>query len=211
MDGDNEEAARRLRRGCPNLIFSLLFTWWPPQQRQKLAHFVPDSHKGRFIKAAGGCFTDNQKVKWWTKGGSTNKDDGKYRKWRRETNKDNAVRGFWRRRILGGSEGLKGCKCLRVSMYYIWATGGQNCESCHHGEMLRSFLGLVMEKRWRSKWRGDEVVTPRFAGQDALAVWQWHASPISDAMPPLLPNRSFSIWKLLLVQTSPFSDISRGS
>lgn len=56
----------------------------------------------------------------------------------------------------GDDGGSEGCKCRRVS------NRGSECESCPRGEILLSFMGLVMRKRWRC-WGGGQ-------GEDTAAL-----------------------------------------
>lgn len=105
------------------------------------------------------------------------------------------VRGFWRR---GGDGGSEGCKCGRVS------NRGSKCESCPHGEILHSFHGLVMKKRWETLAveTGGRSGSPSLTGQPLTPCDDGvHHLPLSACFPlllqPLLSDGTLPICKLV--------------
>ncbi len=94
-------------------------------------------------------------------------------------------------------EGSEDCECGRVS------NRGSKCESCPRGEILHSFQGLVMRKRWR-RWgwgAGGRSGSPSFAGQPLTpcdnAVRHLPLSPcLPPPLQPLLSDGTLPICKL---------------
>lgn len=97
------------------------------------------------------------------------------------------ARGFWGR---GGDGGSEGSKCRRGS------NRGWECESCPRGEILLSFQGLVMRKRWRCwGWGWGKKRQPQHCRSTAYTVWQLCTPPASIAMSPAPhPTLTPAVW-----------------